>query len=71
MFGLFPCIPILGVFIFYCFYKKGITEWRVQVLLWNLSWIAAFNTTDLKSFQPHLLKLGRKKCPKQLNTGGK
>ena len=27
MCGLFPYIPILGVFIFYFFYKKGITGW--------------------------------------------
>ena len=33
MFGLFPCIPILGVFIFYFFDKEGITGWGVQVLL--------------------------------------
>ena len=43
--GLFPYIPILGVFIFYFFHKKGITGWGVQVLLWNLSWTAAFITT--------------------------
>ena len=39
MCGLFPCIPILGVFIFF---KKGIIGWGFRVLLCSLSWVAAF-----------------------------
>ena len=46
MCGLFPWIPILGSLFFTFSIKKGITGWGVQVLLWNLSWIAAFNTTN-------------------------
>ena len=41
MWELFPCIPILGVFIFYCFNKKGITRWGFRFLPCFLSWVAA------------------------------
>ena len=46
MCGLFPWIPISGSLFFTLSIKKGITGCGVQVLLWNLSWIAAFNTTN-------------------------
>ena len=45
MCGLFPCIPILGVFIFYFYCKKRYHRVRVQVLLRSLSLGAANYTT--------------------------
>ena len=52
MWGLFPCIPILGVFVFFSAsgeggegWKKGIMGWGYKVLHGILSKIHQYNVT--------------------------
>ena len=43
----FLVYPFKGLYFLLFSIKKGITGWEVQILLWNLSWVAAFATTKV------------------------